>query len=75
MQYLKPYCQYFSEHLPEKIIQKYDFMSKAQALEIIHFPKSQLELDAAKYRLAYEELYEINYKTLSKKHQVFKDST
>lgn len=74
MQYLKSYCQYFSEYLPENIIQKYNFLSKSKALEIIHFPTSKNDLEIAKQRLAYEELYEINYKTLSKKHQVFKDS-
>lgn len=74
MEYLKKYCQYFSETLPEPILQKYQFLSKAQSVEKIHFPTSKWDIEHAKERLSYEELYEINYKTLSKKHQSFQNS-
>ena len=40
----------------------------------MHFPKNSHDLDAAKIRLAYEELYEINYKAISTKHQRFDES-
>ncbi len=75
MKFLQPYCQYFSETLPEKILQKYHFISKSQALQYIHFPLTNTEIQGAKQRLAYEELYQIHYGTLSKKHQIFHDST
>ena len=73
--YLKDYCKYFSETLPESIIKKYNFMPKSEAIYKIHFPKNKQELDEAKYRLAYEELYEVNYKSISKKHENFKLSS
>ncbi len=60
--------------LPESIIKKYDFIEKKEALKKLHFPKNKQDIEIAKYRLAYEELFEINYKTLSKKFNIFKQT-
>jgi ATP-dependent DNA helicase RecG len=49
-------------------------MSRKEAFHKIHFPKNSHDLDAAKIRLAYEELYEINYKAISTKHKKFDES-
>ena len=64
----------FLENLPEKIVKKYNFISRAEAVYKIHFPKNWEDIEIAKNRLSYEELYFINYKQLSKKHKNFKDS-
>jgi len=60
--------------LPEKIIQKYDFISRWEAIHKIHFPRSQNDIDQAKKRLAYEELFEINYKAISMKYKSFAET-
>ncbi|MDC0506137.1 DUF559 domain-containing protein [Candidatus Gracilibacteria bacterium] len=60
--------------LPENIIQKYDFISRGEAIHKIHFPRSQNDIDQAKQRLAYEELFEINYKAISAKYKSFAET-
>ncbi len=64
----------FPENLPEKIVEKYNFISRAEAVYKIHFPKNQNDIELAKTRLSYEELYFINYKQLYKKFNNFKQS-
>lgn len=75
MEHLKLYTKYFTETLPEKIINKYNFISKSQAIYLLHFPKTKQDFENAKYRLAYEELYEVNFKSISKKLDNFSHST
>ena len=60
--------------MPESIIKKYGFISKAEAIYKIHFPKNNYDIEVAKYRLAYEELFEINIKSITKKHEGIKFS-
>ena len=52
------------ENLPSYIIQKFKFPSHYAALKNIHFPKSQGELDAAKARLTFEELFFLQMRLL-----------
>ena len=56
---LKSYISDISEDLPVEIIKKYNFISKKEAIYKIHFPKNKNDIEIAKYRLAYEELFEI----------------
>ena len=65
---------YFVENLPESIVKKYNFISKAEAVYKIHFPKNKNDIEIAKYRLAYEELFKINYKAISSKYEKFRES-
>lgn len=53
---LKEYLQSFYENIPQEIIKKYRIMSRREALQIIHFPKKQSDLEEAKRRFAIEEL-------------------
>jgi len=62
MENVKNYIKYFPETLPKKIIDKYNFISKVDALYLLHFPKNKTDIEIAKYRLAYEELFEIKLK-------------
>lgn len=72
MYLLKDYFKYVKETLPEEIIKKYNFLEKNKALEKLHFPQSKDDIEIAKYRLAYEELFDINFKSISKKQESFK---
>jgi len=74
IQLLKSYFSEIPEILPDEIIKKYNFISRKEAFYKLHFPKNKHDIEIAKYRLAYEELFEINYKALSKKYEWFKNS-
>ncbi|MBQ9853490.1 MAG: ATP-dependent DNA helicase RecG [Bacilli bacterium] len=54
-----------SETLPEEIINKYNFMSKYEAVSEVHLPSDIIPLKKARQRLKYEELFfyllKINY--------------
>lgn len=71
---IEKYFEDVKETLPESIIKKYNFIDKKGALRKLHFPKTKQDIEIAKYRLAYEELFEINYKALSKKYEIFKET-
>jgi ATP-dependent DNA helicase RecG len=45
-----------AEVLPDEILREYSLMGRGEAVEKIHFPSSVAELEAAKRRLAFEEL-------------------
>lgn len=74
MELLKKYFSEFKETLSENIRKKYKFIGKTDALLKLHFPKSKIDIEQAKHRLSYEELYNIHYKALAKKHENFKHS-
>jgi len=69
---LRKYIKDIPEELPADIVKKYNFISKAEAFDKIHFPKNTDDIERAKERLAYEELYNINYKAIKKKHDGYK---
>ena len=47
------------ETLSPYILQKYKLMPLGEALRVIHFPKNNIELQRAEYRLKFEELFYI----------------
>jgi ATP-dependent DNA helicase RecG len=55
--------------LPPALSQKRELLSAAQALRAIHFPGSERELEAARSRLAYEELLLLELAWLIKRRQ------
>jgi ATP-dependent DNA helicase RecG len=75
MDLLKKYISDITENLPENILEKYSFISRKEAYYKIHFPKNKNDIEQAKYRLAYEELFEINYNAISSKYEKFEATT
>lgn len=71
---LKNFVKDITEDLPDQIIKKYNFISKRDAIYRVHFPKNKQDIEQAEYRLAYWELFDINYKAISWKYEVFKES-
>ncbi len=69
---LKDYIKEIEENLPEEIIEKYNFINRKEAYYKIHFPKNKEDINLAKQRLAYEELFKINYEAIKKKYEWFK---
>ncbi|ALW84000.1 ATP-dependent DNA helicase RecG [Hymenobacter sedentarius] len=57
------------ESLSPALIEHYGLMSKAQALQQIHFPQSPELLAAAKFRLKFEELFYVQLKLLRQRDQ------
>ena len=57
----------FRESLPTSAINKYNLISKSEALYYIHFPKDQELLARAQFRLKFEELFYIQVTLISKK--------
>ena len=54
----------FPENLPAYIIKKFRFPSRYDALRQIHFPKNEQELQAARNRLKFEELFFLQLRLL-----------
>ena len=55
--------------LPAPLVEKRQLLSAAQALSAIHFPGSERELEAARTRLAYEELLLLELAWIIKRRQ------
>ena len=59
LEQLRPLMSVLPETLPESIIKREHFMSRAQAISTMHFPKELSEVVAARERLAFEELFQL----------------
>lgn len=57
------------ETLPDYILEKLKFPSRFQAIQWIHFPKNQEQLQAAKRRLIFEELFFMQIRLLRSRYQ------
>ena len=51
------YAGFIGEILPEAILKKYSFPNRVDAIRAMHFPSCPEELEAARRRLAFEELF------------------
>ena len=71
---LKNFIKDISEDLPEEILKKYWFISRRDAINRIHFPKNKQDIEQAQYRLAYSELFDINFRSIWEKYENFKNS-
>ena len=45
------------ETLPQEVLDRFHLMPRLQALKAIHYPENQFQLDAARARLKFEELF------------------
>lgn len=63
-QVLKLCAPHFHETLSPELIQRYALMPKAEAMQQIHFPQSTELLQAARFRLKFEELFYVQLKLL-----------
>ena len=57
----------FEEYLPEYLIKRLNLISRKKALFLIHFPKSKEQLEAARTRLKFEELFFMQLRLLFNK--------
>ena len=59
---LMTYGNVINDNIPTYLIEKYNFLNKKTALNIIHNPPSYEKLKEASLRLKYEELFEFMFK-------------
>jgi len=62
-------AQDLPENLPGYVIEKLHFPGRYEALRNVHFPKTQEELDAARNRLKFEELFFLQLRLLQIKRR------
>ncbi|MBQ7529623.1 ATP-dependent DNA helicase RecG, partial [bacterium] len=56
--------------LPEPLLQKYNFMSRSQALINLHWPENFAQLQQAQRRFAFEELFLLNLNIVGKRQKL-----
>lgn len=59
-----PFIEYAKENLPDRLIKKRKLAPIGFALKNIHYPDDEHTLNAARYRLVYEELFLLQYRLL-----------
>jgi len=64
-QSLTQYGTMIEENLPGELLEKYHFVSRRQAIEMIHLPNDAGEIAQARDRLIYEEMFFFQLKVLA----------
>jgi ATP-dependent DNA helicase RecG len=64
VQPLLPVIEELPETLPAWLVQKHDLLSRAAALQAIHFPELSEQLEAARRRLGFEEVLRLSLASL-----------
>ncbi|MFN8416979.1 MAG: ATP-dependent DNA helicase RecG [Cytophagaceae bacterium] len=59
--------EHIPENLPKNLLEDYKLVSRAEAIKNIHYPSSVQELEKAKARLKFEELFYLQLKMLRQK--------
>lgn len=67
--------KHFKDTMPQYIVDKYHLMSKDEALRNIHFPKNEELRTNARFRLAFEELLELQILLHSIKEDTISNAT
>jgi ATP-dependent DNA helicase RecG len=69
-----PMMRQTSETLPEWIVQKQSLISRAEALEALHFPASADQLAETRRRLGFEEVFGLSLAALLNKYELLKET-
>lgn len=56
---IRPIISWIPETLPQEIVQQYDLLSLAEAMTQIHFPTSGTEIERARERIGFEEVFRL----------------
>lgn len=67
--------QEIKETLPETIVQKFDLISRHQAIKLLHQPSKVGDLNKARERLAFEELFQMQLASLLLKEETYKQES
>ncbi len=66
---VRDYLPLLAESLPPHIVLEHQFPSEAEALRMVHFPEQMEEVDAARQRIAFQELLSIQLAVLARKRE------
>ncbi len=66
---LKEQIQFVNEHIPDSILKRHELLELKQAIEQIHFPKSLSQVEKARLRLSFNELFFLQLTGLFRKAQ------
>jgi ATP-dependent DNA helicase RecG len=72
---VKPTIENLPESLPKSIIKNFELVSSSDAVLSMHFPASKKNLDEAKKRLGFEEVFSLTLASLLNKQQNQKDKS
>lgn len=64
---LFPYLSLVSEVLPEKVTAEKKHRPRAENIQTLHSPTSMEAFEQAKHQLAYEELWQLQYRAIQRK--------
>jgi ATP-dependent DNA helicase RecG len=64
-----PAIESYKENLPRFVIKENDLISKSQALRKLHLPDQTIDVDKAKRRLGFEEVFEFSLASLLNKQE------
>ena len=64
-----PAIRLLPESLPSWVVTEHKLLSRAEAVEAIHFPASSEQLEAARRRLGFEEVFELILASLLNKYE------
>lgn len=70
-----PAIRMLPEQMPSEIITKNKLLSFSEAMENIHFPKDSSVLQKARYRLGFQEVFELVSASLMNKQDIMQEST
>jgi ATP-dependent DNA helicase RecG len=75
MRELVPLIRQLPETLPRWLVKQEGLVSRAEALEAMHFPATASMLEAAQKRLGFEEVFELSLASLLNKYELLKDTS
>ena len=67
------YLKLIKESLPNWLINDFKLIALRQAIETMHFPTSQEELERAKNRIGFEEVFDLSLASLLNKNEILKE--
>ncbi len=70
MREVVPHIRRMPETLPEWLVQEQKLISRSQAMLAMHFPESSKELEVAKHRIAFEEVFHLTLTGLLNKYEL-----
>ncbi len=72
---LEKYSYLLTEYLPERVISENHLLELGNAITEIHFPESEATKELARYRLIFQELFNLQLQVLLRKEQIKKSSS
>jgi ATP-dependent DNA helicase RecG len=70
-----PHIRRMPETLPDWLLGQEGLISRAKALESMHFPKDREDLEEARLRLGFEEVFELSLAALLNKYELLQDTS